>query len=91
MIKEYIGEPAMYELLAEECTELAHAALKMARIRRGENPTPNTETEIRGALIEETTDVNICLQELNLAPDEVIKMKKYNRFKQRLDKGMNYV
>lgn len=37
-IIEEIGEAAMLEQLAEECTELAKAALKMARIIRKENP-----------------------------------------------------
>lgn len=31
MMIEVIGEAATYELLAEECIELAHAVLKMAR------------------------------------------------------------
>ena len=31
---ERIGEPAMLEQLAEECTELGKAALKLARIHR---------------------------------------------------------
>ena len=39
-IIEEIGEAAMLEQLAEECTELAKAALKMARIIRKENPSP---------------------------------------------------
>ena len=41
-IKDRIGEAAVLEQLAEECAELAQAALKMARIERGENPTPVT-------------------------------------------------
>lgn len=40
-----IGEAALLEQLAEECAELAHVALKMARIIRGENPTPKTLDE----------------------------------------------
>lgn len=39
---EYIGKAAMLEQLAEEAAELAQAALKCARIERGENPTPVT-------------------------------------------------
>lgn len=38
-IIEEIGEAAMLEQLAEECTELAKAALKMARIIR-KKPLP---------------------------------------------------
>ena len=40
-----IGLPALLEQLAEECGELTQAALKLARLRRGENPTPKTEQE----------------------------------------------
>lgn len=35
---EKIGSPAMLEQLAEEATELAHAALKLARIESGAEP-----------------------------------------------------
>nr|DAL08158.1 MAG TPA: triphosphate pyrophosphohydrolase [Caudoviricetes sp.] len=56
-----LGEPALLEQLAEECSELAHAALKMARLERGENPTPKTEEECVENLIEELGDVNLCM------------------------------
>lgn len=50
MMIEYIGRNAMLEQLAEEqlaeeATELDKAALKLARIYRGENPTPVTESQ----------------------------------------------
>lgn len=54
---ERIGEPAMLEQLAEECTELGKAALKLARIHRGENPTPMTLEQAQDDLLEEYTDV----------------------------------
>ena len=56
-IKSKIGEPACYEQLAEECTELAHAALKVARILRKENPTPCDEAMTRKHVSEELGDV----------------------------------
>lgn len=56
-----LGEPALLEQLAEECAELAQAALKMARLERGENPTPKTEEECVQALLEELGDVNLCM------------------------------
>lgn len=56
-----LGEPALLEQLAEECSELAHAALKMARKERGENPTPKTLYECFKALIEEMADVQLCI------------------------------
>ena len=45
-IIDEIGVPAMLEQLAEECSELAHASLKLARKIRGENPTPKDIPEL---------------------------------------------
>lgn len=56
-----IGEPALLEQLAEECSELAQAALKLARLERCENPTPKTEEECVSALNEEMADVCLCM------------------------------
>lgn len=69
-IIEEIGEAAMLEQLAEECTELAKAALKMARIIRKENPTPVTEKDAIANIREEYTDVVQCAGELSLTVDE---------------------
>lgn len=60
MMVEKIGRAAMLELLAEESAELSQAALKMARIMRGENPTPVTRMQAEKNLIEEYTDVRLC-------------------------------
>ena len=59
-IIETIGEAAALEQLAEECTELAQAALKLARKKRGENPTPKTEQECIVSFMEEVADVELC-------------------------------
>lgn len=56
-----LGEPALLEQLAEKCSELAQAALKLARLERGENPTPKTEEECVENLLEELGDVNLCM------------------------------
>ncbi len=77
----------MYEMLAEECTELAHEALKMARVIRGENPTPKTEDAVKEHLIEEVTDVRLCLRELDLSYDNLIMERKVERFLQRWSKA----
>ena len=87
MIAEKIGLPAMYEMLAEECTELAHAALKMARIIRGENPTPKTRDAVKEHLVEEVTDVSLCLRELDLSYDNLIMERKVERFLHRWSKA----
>ena len=58
---EVVGEPAMLEQCAEECTELAQACLKMARKMRNENPTPAAMNDILQNLNEEVADVMICM------------------------------
>ena len=80
---EKIGEAAMLELLAEECTETAQAALKLARIIRGENPTPVTRDLAESNLIEEYTDVRICAKELGLRKNSALAETKRERFARR--------
>ena len=86
---DHIGEPAMYEQMAEECVELAKAALKMARIERGENPTPVTASEMHNAIIEEYTDIVNCANELGLHSSPTIAKYKMERFKTRWEEA-NY-
>ena len=90
-IVERIGEPAFLEQLAEECSELAQAALKTARKYRGENPTPKTIDECYDALQEEIADVMLCVDEwfdyretdfyMGVA---AIRREKYERWERRL-------
>lgn len=91
-IVERIGEPAFLEQLAEECSELAQAALKTARKYRGENPTPKTIDECYDALQEEIADVMLCVSEYLdcKGPDYLdrvmlMKFKKHERWKRRLE------
>lgn len=81
---EAIGEPAMLEQLAEECAELSKAALKLARIERGENPTPVTSEEAWASLKEEYTDVIQCGIELGIQIDEKQMDQKLKRFCKRM-------
>lgn len=81
---ECIGKAAMLEQLAEEAAELAQAALKCARIERGENPTPVTKREAKAHLIEEFTDVETCAKELKLSANRDIEVMKIRRFYDRL-------
>lgn len=83
-IIEEIGEAAMLEQLAEKCTELAKAALKMARIMRKENPTPVTEKEAIANIREEYTDVVQCAGELSLIVDEEQMARKHERWEKRV-------
>lgn len=90
-IVDQIGEAAALEQLAEEATELAHAALKLARITREENPTPVGRSEALDALIEELGDVRLCAAvlgdlygSLNTVDTE---RQKLERWKHRLCKA----
>lgn len=87
IIKE-IGEAAALEQLAEECNELAHAALKLARIIRGENPTPRTADSVREELTEEAGDVlnSIHLLRANKVffLDEGLAAEKMKRWAERI-------
>ena len=64
MLHEIIGTPAMLEQTAEECVEMAHACLKLARHMRGENKVHKTIDEMYSNLSEEIADVSICMSEL---------------------------
>ena len=90
IIKE-IGEAAALEQLAEECAELGHAALKMARIIRGENPTPRTRAEVLEELSEEANDVLSCIHLLrankSLYLDEGQAAEKMKRWKWRISEA----
>ena len=85
------------EMLAEECTELAHAALKLARAERGENPTPKSMEECYAAVIEEWADVIICLGELSdlpwCNPDkwETVYDEKLKRMERRMADAENAI
>ena len=90
-LREAIGEPATLELLAEECVELAHASLKLARVERGENPTPKSRESCEDAMHEELVDVLICIGEV-LGSDwwssekfRVTEKSKYQRMMDRLE------
>lgn len=64
MLTEVIGKPATLEQTAEECIELAHACLKLARYLRGENQVYKYVGDIYSNLSEEIADVYICVNEL---------------------------
>ena len=91
MLIEKIGKPAMLEQTAEECVELAHACLKLARYYRNENKVyGKTKEELLDNLAEEMADVEICIDEI-LSGFEMCKqyndlyIKKSNRLHKRLE------
>ena len=50
-VRRLVPEPALYEQMAEECSELSKALLKKARKLRAENQTPLGYSEINDNLI----------------------------------------
>ena len=87
-IVETIGKAAALEQLAEECAELAQAALKLARIERHQNPTPVKYDEAFTALVEEVGDVRLCIDVMDeaLGPIDttIMEFEKYRRWKKRI-------
>ena len=78
MLIEKIGKTAMLEQTAEECAELAHACLKLARYYRNENKVyGKTKEEMLDNLVEEMADVAICFDEMLM---EVGLFKQYNNW-----------
>ena len=86
-ILNIIGRPAAGEQLAEECVEMSHAAMKYARILRGDSPTPVTLEETWSRLSEELCDVLVCADVLGLMPDVGMMYEKRQRWIKRLTDG----
>ena len=82
-IQELIPEAALYEQLAEECSELAQACLKKARKLRDENYTPKTMEEIDANLEEEYTDVRLAAETCGLTIDWNLARTKSIRWIER--------
>lgn len=91
-ILDQIGEAAALEQTAEECAELAHACLKMARKFRAENPTPAAEDVISEQIHEELADLMTCVDVLINIPwistkkVQEIQIRKARRWGERIQK-----
>lgn len=80
-IKQRLPQDELLAQLAEECSELSQAALKLRRALTGINPTPVTAEDARMNLVEETADVYNVLGLLLDAEDNaeiysIIRRKK---------------
>ena len=89
-IRRYLDEPELLTQLAEEATELAHAALKLRRAYTGTNPTPVSTEDAYDNLLEEVADIADCLTVLDYVGDadmEIIRKTatyKLHRWAERL-------
>lgn len=74
--------------LAEEAAELSKAALKLARARKYVNhPTPLSSEQAFKDLIEECTDVKLCVDALAIDFDPNLLQKKTMRWAKRLERA----
>lgn len=86
-IKDILGDEELFAQLAEECCELAQAALKMRRALNGKNWTPKTVEECRNDIIEEHADLCLCFKALMWDDKEARKeweKRKEERWMNRL-------
>ena len=89
-IRENLSQEELLTQLAEECSELSKAALKLRRVYNGENPTPVRRPEAYDNVIEEIADVFLVIDVLGFSDLEHMKKivkimeSKTERWAQRL-------
>ena len=89
-IRENLSQEELLTQLAEECSELSKAALKLRRVYNGENPTPIRRPEAYDNVIEEIADVFLVIDVLGFGDVEHMKKivkimeSKTSRWSQRL-------
>ena len=86
IIREKVPVVELLSGLAEECCELAQAALKLRRVFDGSNPTPQSEEKAIENLWEEIADVNLYLAHMDFPLGTVseIMQAKQKRWEERL-------
>lgn len=83
-IRQRISHVAAAIQLAEEASELAKAAAKLARIEEGTNPTPVTYQQAWDNLLEELNDVINAAIVLGLTTSRISQFEKLLRWRDRL-------
>jgi hypothetical protein len=87
-VRDTVPPGELWAQLAEEATELAHAALKLRRATGGENPTPVEYEAAFSSVMEEVADVSLMVQVLALdekpAVTNTIRRYKLLRWRDRL-------
>ena len=85
-IRSQLSNPELLAGLAEEATELAHAALKLRRVLDGTNHTPVIYDVAYANLKEEIGDVLLCLEVLGITTDPKAYRKDMDA---KLDRWVN--
>ena len=86
VIKQYLTPVELWGQLAEECAELAQAALKMQRLSLNNQPAKTAE-ECRAAVVEEFADISLVYELIGFIDyKERARIMKYkaNRWANRL-------
>lgn len=86
-IREKIPVCELLAGLAEECCELAQAALKLRRCYDGTNPTPEDPDIQYECFLEEIGDVELYLDQMSINRQVIADYKaaKLERWKKRLE------
>lgn len=90
-VRELIPQDELLALLAEESSELSHAALKLRRVYEGTNPTPVRRQAAYEAVLEEIADLSNVLIVLGYdRPTTLLQIqqtmnRKLERWLQRLE------
>lgn len=91
-VKRMLSREELLAQTAEECAELAKAALKLRRVLDGTNPTPVSQEEAEANLQEEMSDVIGCMLLVDIDWEALEQMLpfKMQRWASRLErKGAN--
>ena len=90
-IRDRMTEPELLGQLAEECAELAQAALKVQRLHMPLNKPRLDESSCYDRLEEEVEDVLLCLQVLGYSSNQVIASYKANRWASNIAENIQEV
>lgn len=85
-IMDHIPIEDLYNCLAEEASELASAASKLLRVKRGINPCAKSEEEVFNNLIEEYTDTLLIAKGIiGLREDKQRTARKISEWRNRIE------
>lgn len=89
-ISKHSSEASRYEMLAEEAQELAHAAQKMARYLRDEQPVAESfdPTQEKNHILEEYTDMTLAFEVIVDLHDDVFN-KTIEMYETKLDRWVD--
>lgn len=85
-VEANVSKRSLLEQLAEECSELAQASIKMIRASEcDDNPTIFTSEQMLSMMKEEITDVLLVADLLGITAEREVYEKKLVRWAGRLD------